>query len=320
MISASQLLHARLGAPAFADVVAVDAPCWVCGGHASRALSRGDWMGALFVGQNKVRAWQSDYVCEACACVTAWTTPAVMPVPGRVRKAESTRDPNWRNYSVLVDDRGVVALTKGDKGTMRDWLRGAHSGHWFAAIADSGQKHVIPWTPVNASGATPGRVLFEERELTLGDWALADEMTTLLTAGATKETMASGDYTPGQIALCGDTIEAFESRWARERAGAWWELALWLSQRDEAAVAARMEEAKRGRKAKTSDRGSKRGGDPGGTGRVSRKRRQPNETLGSDPGPGAERSPTDGDDGGVANAPPSLAPTQCAEPRQRTLF
>lgn len=275
MRSATALVHDALGRPRFSE--AVDLPdgtlCWMCGGSAERGIPVKDYGGRGFVGQNRVRAWASPWVCEPCVLITSWMTPALLPVPGVVSKEGAKRDANWRNYSVLYDDGHVIAVSKGEKPRIRDWLRAPKQGVWFCALAESGQKHVAPWVPVQPAGARPGRVLFEERELTLGDWTMLDDVTALLTAGASKEEIGTADYRPETWIRCGTAIDAFDQRWSGERSSAWWDLCLWLAQRDEEAVANRLvaekETKKNGSKrAKAKDPGRSRSraapSDPGG--------------------------------------------------------
>ena len=192
-------------------------------------------MGANFVGQNRVRSPDSSLVCEACVTVMSGKPPDTL-----------------RMQSHLVDDRGWNQWNKGQKLEMRAWLRGPKKGEWFAAIADSGKKHVIPWTPINGEASRPGRVLFEERLVTLDDWTLVDEMTELLTMGATKEELLSGALGARAWQLCGAQLRIFEKRRSGSRGGGWFELALWLAQRDELKVKER-EDAERERERKSKD-------------------------------------------------------------------
>lgn len=129
-------------------------------------------------------------------------------------------------------------------------MRAPKVGESFACVADTGQKHLLPWAPINSRGARDYRVLFEERMVSVGDWALVDALTLLLTAGATKEEIGRGDYGPRAWDLCGAALRVFEAAHASERAGGWFELALWLAQRDEAATEARMAAEKAERSAK----------------------------------------------------------------------
>lgn len=88
MSSASQLLHAALGAPTVPECDdRIPFACWVCGASSTRGMPRVRWMGVTFVGQNRVRAPESGLVCEACVCVMAGKPPDT-----------------WRMYSVLYAD------------------------------------------------------------------------------------------------------------------------------------------------------------------------------------------------------------------------
>ena len=217
--------------------------CWICAGSAGRGMRRTGWLGVTFVGQNRVRCPESLYVCEACVVCMAGKPPDTL-----------------RMTSHLVDGRGWVRLNKGGKAEMRMWLRGPKTGEWFAAIADTGQKHVLPWTPVNPARSPVERVLFEERFVTIGDWRIVDDATALLTAGATKEEIGRGEYGPRAWQLCGAALRAFEALYGGERGGGWFDLAVWLAQRDEVVVEARMtaekeaRDAERGRKGKAPKR------------------------------------------------------------------
>lgn len=273
-MTASQLLHTIGGKPMSACADLPEFLCWICGAPWSRGVPREEWNGASFTGQNRVRCVESSTVCEPCVWAMAGKPPDTL-----------------RLTSHLVDGRGWLRPNKGAKPAQREWLRDAKVGSWFAAIADSGKKHVVPWAPVNPAGlrAGTGDVLFEERQTRLGDWRLVDDLSSLLTAGASKEHVESGDYAPYAWALCADEIRAFEDRWSGERASDWWSLALWLAQRDEIVVQARQErekEEKRARQVKPRAAAkSNRGGDARDEDRVPDDRSERAEALGPAPGP-----------------------------------
>lgn len=252
MRSAPALLHAHVAPPPSDGCAELPrgALCWMCGGAAGRGTERAGWAGASFTGQNKVRVPSSPWVCEPCV----WVCSRVSPVPGRPAKPGKTLGGNFRNYSHLYERTaggGVeyVNASKGEKPAILAFLRRRHAGEWFAAIADSGQKHVLPWTPINPAGARRGRVLFEEALVRLpgddGGWSLVDEIAALLTAGASKEEVARGDYGAGAWGRCEAAIRSFERAWSWQRGSAWFDLALWLGQRDEVAVAERRQQAPR---------------------------------------------------------------------------
>jgi len=319
------MLHAVLGSPGVAGCVGLVQPsvCWVCGDQTVRALRRADWMGATYTGQNKVRAPSSPWICEPCVYLHSRSAP----VPGRPPAVGKTFGGNFRNYSHFCEETpsGVVYenASKGEKPKILAFLRRPKRGVWFGAVADSGQKHVIPWTPLNGPGAR-GRVLFDEQVVELPDadgWRLVDDMAALLTAGATKEEIATNAYGPGAWWRCRDALVAVENAWGSRRHGAWFGLALWLAQRDEAAVAERQKSERVEKTARGGRIGRKGEGDatnPDGRGaardegRVPGERRQRAEALGAASGPGSERRPSVAIAGGVGDRARAGAPASGA--------
>lgn len=319
MSSASALLWQRLDATVVAECGDVDPfRCWVCAGAATRGVVRERWQGANFTGQNKVRAPESSHVCEPCVFVMAGRPPDTL-----------------RMYSHLFDVGGeYLRLNKGNKPAMRAFLRRHHAGDWFAAIADSGQKHIVPWAPINPAGTRRPIVLFEETLVTLpaGDagWTLVDRITALLTAGATKEEIDRGEYGQRAHALCHDAIETFEESWSAKRASPWFSLAVWLSQRDEQATQARLEEEKAARAAKKEEakrarptgkgaapNRNRRTPAPGKSGVSADQRSEHSEALRSDPGSHAGSGAHVDEPGGVGHA--ALSRTE-AGGAQRSFF
>jgi hypothetical protein len=252
MRSASQVLHAIMGSPAApgaGDVASFH--CWVCGSTATRGQQRWKWSGANFTGQNKARCPPSDYVCESCIVVMAGKPPNTE-----------------RMYSHFVEGESWLRVNKGQKPAMREFLRREKRAPWFASIADSGQKHIVPWSPVNAPGIR-GFVLFEEALIELPDepgWSLVDDIAQMLTDGATKDEILPGAWTARAYSLLGlERVERFEEAYGSMRGGPWFELAVWLAQRDEEKVAARMEAEKAANaakkaKAKEATSGNRKGG------------------------------------------------------------
>lgn len=238
MTSATQILHAHHGSPLVDGCADVDVrACYVCGRPWARGQRVSEWMGDNFTGQSLVACPTSPLICEACVWAMAGRPPDTL-----------------RMWCHLYDSRGYVRTNKGDKPAIRDWLRGAHDGEWFAAIADSGKKHVLPFTPVNPAGSR-GRIRFEEDEILLprsdAGWQIVDETTELLTLGATKAEIEPGEYGPRAWSLCADAIRSYEDRWAGLRNSPWFRLVVWLAQRDEGRVTERLEQEKTTREAKS---------------------------------------------------------------------
>lgn len=328
-------LHQLAGSPTQDGCEDHHAHCVVCAAEVARTMPYDRWQGATFTDQNKLRGHGlSDRVCEPCVWAHAWNPPpgwvpdaeaterkrAAKRAAGKVVDESKERPPNLRLFSHLYDERGYVYANKGDKPTLRAWLCSPKVGEWWAAIADTGQKHVVPWARRNRGQR--GVVRFEAVDVVLGSPELVTDMCSLLTTAATKEEIASGAYSP-RWQGAEQAIRAFESRWERERGGGWFDLALWLAQRDEeqvkAAQAARAEgKAKDGRsKARRGERGD--GVDAArGARRVPRGRSEPAQALGPAPDESAVRGAVELDGGRVGDGDGSLAGTGGAE--QLALF
>lgn len=242
MISAvQQLFYAErgLGTPATEHGNHEPMPCAICGGVSSRGIGIGDFISKSLTDQNTFRCPDAPFVCEACAYVRG----RFSPVPGRPAKDGKESGGRFANFSHFMDEARYENASKGEKPKILQWLQGPKQGWWFCVIADSGQKHLLPYARMNPPGSR-GVIRFEEQEIplpSLGELVIVDEMIELLTAGATKEELASGDYTARGWMLCGDAIRAFEGSHGGKRGGAWFSLAVWLAQRDEERVAVRLE-------------------------------------------------------------------------------
>lgn len=243
--------------------------------------------------QTQARCPGSAIVCEACMYVRSRTSPVpgrdagacsrcagtgvepaasklVKPKPGvspgdvcpkcdgsRVNSAGG----NFRNYThALEETPGEVYYanwSKGEKPAILSFLRRPKRGTWCCAVADSGQKHVLPYAPVNPARDVGGEVLFDEVLVVLpGDdsgWSIVEDAAALLTAGGTKEGLETGRYADGSWARCADRILAFEAIYGHLRGGAWFSLAVWLAQADQGEVAARLVREKAARSAKSTN-------------------------------------------------------------------
>lgn len=271
----------------------VPSVCWVCGGSADRSILVTEWSGAEYASQHRVKAWDSDRVCEPCIVIHS----RISPVPGRPPLEGKKYGGNWRTYSVLIEVVGgspiLETATKAEKDAIRKWLRKEKRGEWFAAIADSGKKHVIPLAQMNAPGVI-GVVQFEEAAVKLPDsWDLVSDAEEALSVGLSKRGLLAGNYTVEQWTLYEGVIEQFEARWAQERGGAWFELALFLAQKRESDESGTEE---------TGDRTDDRAPAASQEG-VSRARRKLALALGADANSARNRKPDSSDDRSVVLDP-----------------
>lgn len=292
MRTATQIAHASVGSPCGdgCHELGAERVCAVCAGPCARGKSVDDFGSAATTDHNSWRAPHSDVVCEGCVyvrqriadvpgrqpkpcdrCAGAGVEPEGAAQSRMKHKQRQAGQPcakcdgtgkkesagRWSNFSHMYDGTTLDNATKGEKPKILAFLRRmsepGQTRTWFAAISDTGQKHVLQFAPVNyRTGA--GRIRFEETELrtpTHGarEWALIDETAQLLTEGATKEEIERGAYGAFAYQRCRARIEAYERSWANIRATPWFVLALWLAQRDEEAVAERTEQ-ERGQRGK----------------------------------------------------------------------
>jgi hypothetical protein len=299
--SPSQIVWVSAGSIPVDGCVSAAGRCYVCAGEITRGMPVTDWMSTNNTDQNRARSPASTHVCEACCFVHS----RIAPVPGRPAKEGKKFGGNFRNYSHLWDERGYLNASKGEKPLIREFLARDHRGPWFAALADSGQKHVLPFAPMNGAGRS-GVVLFDEVRVPIpGDQSLVGECASLLTAGATKEEIESGDYSARAWTLCGPALAAFESMHGPHRGGAWFSLAVWLAQRDEAEVAVRQaaeKESSARRKAKGKAAHAHRRASARVESVISGKPRSKYaQTLGPTPGADAGGGSHNGEPRGVGN-------------------
>lgn len=259
----TQIVHELCGSPVVDECSEASGACYVCAGPVKRGKLVSDWMSSSYTDQSRVAAPTAMHVCEACCFVMSRTSP----VPGRPPKEGKQFGGNFRNYSALWElgwdapafgDDGTrlpnyANASKGQKPLIRAFIERRHEGPWFAAIADSGQKHVIPYTPINPPGRS-GFVLFDEALVCIpDDTSLIGAMCSMLTDGTTKEEIERGDYRPQTWQRLGAArVREFERTHGRSR-GHWFALAIWLAQRDEDGVAARMAAEKEAQEARKQE-------------------------------------------------------------------
>lgn len=334
--SPTRIVWSASGSIAQTSCVKHTGPCFVCVANMTRGMLVQDWMGSNFTDQNRARCLTATHVCEACVYVHS----RIAPVPGRPAKDGKKFGGNFRNYSHLWEDgwespafgddgtrcAGYVNASKGEKPLIREFLALQHAGSWFAAIADSGQKHVLPFAPMNGPGRR-GRVLFDELLVTIpDDQRLLGDSIELLTAGATKDEILSGDYRATTYDRCSAAVIEFERTHAGERGSGWFALAVWLAQRDEEQVATRLaaeKEAKSAKRARPRKAENPDGGSASGRkGSVSaRAKSERTKALGTAPDENAERRADDIEPRGVVQPTlPELANTGRGAVGQLGLF
>ena len=224
--------------------------CAACGGVAVRGMTMARWSGAGSLVLDKLKAPHSPHACRGCVWACTWAAP-----PGRTAKEGQTKGPSPAMYAHVLEwtpsGPRYANASKGEKPTIRAWLAARREHPWWMVVADMGKKQLIPWADWNLAPTARGATVFLDDEPCVpGDLALVDAMMHVLTVGATKATLETGHYTPGEWSRCAADLRAFEEAWGHLRHSAWFRLALWLAQRDEAAVEERMATEKADRDAR----------------------------------------------------------------------
>jgi hypothetical protein len=302
MMHASHIIYSLAGCPPVDKLVEHHGLCRMCSQPMTEGQVFSRWCGADFTDQNKIRRHDATHVCPACIWVHAWNCP-----PG-YQVGDAARGPSLRTYSHLWHDGDYRYASKGDKPVIKAFLREPKSGPWFACIADSGQKHLIPYTPVNI-GSNVVRFEEENVRVTPGFWVLADDLQELLDSGVTKAEIECGRYNPKFLGPLLESVRLFEEKHSFMRRSSAFRLCLWLSQRNEEVYAAR-------KAAQAGANDSRR--HSGNEKRVSEKRSKPPKSLGPNPGPASVSNPTERRGKGLGHQPG--AGPQLAFAEQGSLF
>jgi len=177
------------------------------------------WVKDTFTDWDKLRA--GAIICHACLFCTlemdTWLA----------RRLGKEKPQRMRNYSHFVLDGVWYPLSKGDKGEMR---RSLFAGAEVAVIAESGQKHILPWARV-------GWWTFELMTVRPFPDRLAQILAViepLYQAGISKSEIETGRYDGRRIMAVG--LEAW--RTAEQQIKTWrgslpLALALFLAQKDD---------------------------------------------------------------------------------------
>lgn len=226
MATGASVVWALAGSPVPQGCARTRGVCAVCGELCETGLAFARWQGANFTDQNKLRRPDSAAVCACCVWSHSWVAP-----PGHPADPDKPKGKNLRMFTHLWDAAGHLYLPPKSGREISSWLRSARpSGQWFAAVALSGQKHVLPWTPINDSGGR--RIRFEEETLVLGKWQLLDDMESMR-KWFHSEAIDRGDYPPALVAKHGaiEAVREFERTWASRRGSSWWRLCLFLARK-----------------------------------------------------------------------------------------
>jgi hypothetical protein len=200
--------------------------CRFCGKEAE-GQSFNEWVRDTFTDHDKLLP--GNIICDDCSF---WFDESSSVLAQKVGKDKPQRT---RNYSQFVVNGEWTPLSKGDKPKMVELLLG-ESFPELAAIADSGQKHIVFRASRNPQGSKAGWVQFEEQRL----WVIPLELKSLIEtieAGLlifSKSEIESGNYLPHRIIQFGlEKWQEMEAILKPRRNSLLLKLAIFLSQKKE---------------------------------------------------------------------------------------
>ena len=184
-----------------------------------------DWVKPTFTDWDKLQP--GEIICNDCLF---WFDERSELLAQKVDKDKPQR---MRNYSHFIVGGEWIPLSKGDKARMKELLLREPFPE-LAAIAESGQKHIVFRATRNPPGAKAGWVQFEEQSLFLEPEKLAvllSEIEELYTTFSKAE-IESGDYASYRILKFGfDEWMALEAEIKSLRGGLLFALAIFLAQK-----------------------------------------------------------------------------------------
>lgn len=203
MLTAVRLAWDAAGRPSHPKGKDVQAGCVVCGAPHERTIRAKDALGKNYDYASAVRP-SLDTVCEPCAWALAGKPPhtlrlwsiattltAQLPAHSPVREAETAARDLAELTSSGADDRQIRAArdrltvaelasskvpvpvskhlhlcNRRDTSVIIGLLTNPPDDHWAVAVAQSGQKHLLPYTQVNAPGTDVWEARWEATNIT----------------------------------------------------------------------------------------------------------------------------------------------------------
>lgn len=183
---------------------AADGPCWVCGlpcGGIGSLVRKA--VGESFTDHANVAIPSADHICVPCTWVLCGRPPNTFRLWTVV----------WRTDRPMIDGNPKAMkippahlTAKNDLSELLAVLVDppTDGSPWFAAVADTGQKHVLPFTKLNHSERWCIRVENENVHGTAGEFAeLVAVAANMYAAGFNREEILTGAARPSKLIAAG---------------------------------------------------------------------------------------------------------------------
>lgn len=202
----------------------MDNICRFCGNQANgEDFSR--WVKPTFTDHDKLKPGK--IICDDCLF---WFEESSQELADRMNKDKPQR---MRNYSHFIINGEWIPLSKGDKSRMSKLLT-SNPFPELAAIAESGQKHIVFRATRNPVGSEAGWVQFEEQSLWVqpGELKILLEIIEELHATFSKTEIQSGNYLPYRVIEFGlQQWQTLEATIKPYRSSLFFNLVVFLAQR-----------------------------------------------------------------------------------------
>lgn len=211
MTYAPVFLHRLLGEPDFATATTAklmqDVPgeCAVCGSQADETANADRALGANFADRSLLANNGSDRICRACLWCASGKPPATLRM-WSIAAAEGRTWERSHEKAWLQDTPHVCLTNRANPHPILDTLLDPPAGDWMVTVAYSGQKHVVPYAPIN-HGPGEWRARCEDHTVTATSalfrhvWTNAQELRRL---GVPEDAVMAGEprfiKTPDQLA------------------------------------------------------------------------------------------------------------------------
>lgn len=156
MTRATRWLYQRLGSPEIAAASVsgllspIEGPCCICGAVDSPTALADRALGANFSDRGHLTSAGSDRICRACLWCCSGKPPATLrmwSIAAGDGVTAASHEKVW-----LGQTAGTCLTNRAAPGPIRDLLLTPPGGEWVATVAYSGQKHVVPYSPINEGG------------------------------------------------------------------------------------------------------------------------------------------------------------------------
>ena len=200
--------------------------CVMCGAETEGLLFT-EWVKPTFTDHDKLQ--DGDVICDDCLF---WFDEKSEKLAQMVGKDKPQR---MRNYSHFIVDGKWIPLSKGDKRRMQSLLLDEPFPE-LAAIAESGQKHIVFRAPRNLPNGYAGWVQFEEQSLFVVPdklWKVLDVVERLY-IGFSKTEIETGKYAGYRVIKFGfERWQALDFELRQHRGSLLFQLAVFLTQKGE---------------------------------------------------------------------------------------